>query len=100
MSRKRCQPGDSDRRNLLSSAKVNFIVENARVGRRTDYDKLALEVTTNGSLTPEKQSRKRRRFYEITWRSLLTSKEETRPEMPTVDVDRVHLLENLKRSVD
>src|SRR2546430_12064918 len=33
--------------------KVNFIVENARVGRRTDYDKLALEVTTNGSLTPE-----------------------------------------------
>jgi DNA-directed RNA polymerase subunit alpha len=40
--------------------KVNFIVENARVGRRT----------------------------------------ETRPEMPTVDVDRVQLLENLKRSVD
>ena len=33
--------------------KVNHIVTNARVGQRTDYDKLTLEVWTDGSMTPE-----------------------------------------------
>ena len=33
--------------------KVNFTVENARVGRVTDYDRLMLEVWTNGSISPE-----------------------------------------------
>lgn len=32
--------------------RVNFHVENARVGRVTDYDKLTLEVWTDGSLSP------------------------------------------------
>jgi DNA-directed RNA polymerase subunit alpha len=34
--------------------KVNLRVEDARVGQRTDYDRLVLEVWTNGSITPEK----------------------------------------------
>src|SRR5215813_11118840 len=33
--------------------KVNFVVTNARVGQRTDYDRLALEVTSDGSVRPE-----------------------------------------------
>jgi len=33
--------------------KVNFLIENARVGQRTDYDKLILEVFTNGAITPK-----------------------------------------------
>ncbi|NLD33417.1 MAG: DNA-directed RNA polymerase subunit alpha [Clostridiales bacterium] len=33
--------------------KVNYQVENTRVGQITDYDKLVLEVWTNGSLNPE-----------------------------------------------
>ncbi len=33
--------------------KVNYVVENTRVGNVTDYDKLSLEVWTNGALTPE-----------------------------------------------
>ncbi len=33
--------------------RVNFHVENARVGRVTDYDKLNLEVWTDGSMTPQ-----------------------------------------------
>ncbi|MBE7064159.1 MAG: DNA-directed RNA polymerase subunit alpha, partial [Ruminococcaceae bacterium] len=32
--------------------KVNFTVENTRVGQVTDYDKLTLEIWTNGTLTP------------------------------------------------
>ncbi|MGI6730593.1 MAG: DNA-directed RNA polymerase subunit alpha [Anaerovoracaceae bacterium] len=33
--------------------KANFAVENTRVGQVTDYDKLILEVWTDGSITPE-----------------------------------------------
>lgn len=33
--------------------RVNFWVENTRVGQRTDYDKLVMEVTTDGRITPE-----------------------------------------------
>jgi DNA-directed RNA polymerase subunit alpha len=32
--------------------KVNFTVTNARVGQRTDYDRLSLEVWTDGSVSP------------------------------------------------
>jgi DNA-directed RNA polymerase subunit alpha len=32
--------------------KVNFVVTNARVGQRTDYDRLALELWTDGSISP------------------------------------------------
>ena len=33
--------------------RVNYTVDNARVGKRTDYDSLTLEVWTNGSISPE-----------------------------------------------
>lgn len=33
--------------------RVNYEVENMRVGKRTDYDKITLEVITDGSITPE-----------------------------------------------
>ncbi len=32
---------------------VSFRVENTRVGQRTDYEKLVLEITTDGSITPD-----------------------------------------------
>ncbi len=39
--------------NFSPVLKVNFSVEDARVGQRTDYDRLILEIWTNGSITPE-----------------------------------------------
>ncbi|MFA5276000.1 MAG: DNA-directed RNA polymerase subunit alpha [Candidatus Omnitrophota bacterium] len=33
--------------------KVNFFVENTRVGQRTDYDKLIMEIFTNGAISPK-----------------------------------------------
>jgi DNA-directed RNA polymerase subunit alpha len=33
--------------------KVNFWVESARVGQETDYDKLIMEVNTDGSIRPD-----------------------------------------------
>ncbi|MBN1434516.1 DNA-directed RNA polymerase subunit alpha [Candidatus Fermentibacterales bacterium] len=32
--------------------KVNYKVESARVGDRTDFDRLVMEITTNGTMTP------------------------------------------------
>jgi len=34
--------------------KVNFWVEKTRVGRETDYDRLIMEIWTDGSISPEK----------------------------------------------
>ena len=33
--------------------KINYFVENTRVGQRTDYDKLIVEIWTNGSISPK-----------------------------------------------
>jgi len=33
--------------------KVNYLVTNARVGQITDYDKLTMEIWTNGTVTPQ-----------------------------------------------
>src|SRR5207237_4881926 len=33
--------------------RVKYAIENTRVGQRTDYDKLILEIWTDGRLTPE-----------------------------------------------
>ena len=33
--------------------KVNYTIENTRVGQMTDYDKLTLEVWTDGSIKPD-----------------------------------------------
>lgn len=33
--------------------KTNFYVENTRVGQRTDYDKLVVEIFTNGAINPK-----------------------------------------------
>ncbi|UCG52231.1 MAG: DNA-directed RNA polymerase subunit alpha [Candidatus Latescibacterota bacterium] len=39
--------------NFSPIRKVAYTVENTRVGQRTDYDKLILDIATNGSVTPE-----------------------------------------------
>ena len=39
--------------NFSPVTKVNFSVEDARVGQTTDYDRLVLDVWTNGSISPE-----------------------------------------------
>ncbi len=36
--------------------RVNYTVENTRVGQSSDFDKLTLDVWTNGSITPTRIS--------------------------------------------
>jgi len=45
--------GDENKRADQPITRVKYAVENTRVGQRTDYDKLILEVWTDGRLTPD-----------------------------------------------
>ena len=45
-----CLPVDSI---FTPIRKVNYTIENTRVGQMTDYDKLTLEVWTDGSIKPD-----------------------------------------------
>ncbi len=38
--------------------RVNYTIENTRVGKRTDYDKIFLEIETDGSMTPQEAYQK------------------------------------------
>jgi DNA-directed RNA polymerase subunit alpha len=39
--------------NFSPIRKVAYVVENTRVGQRTDYDRLVMEIATDGSVNPE-----------------------------------------------
>ena len=44
--------------------KVNYFVDQARVGQATDYEKLTLEVWTNGAVSPARRGGPRRQAHE------------------------------------
>lgn len=62
--------------------KVNFKVEEARIGRKTNYDRLVLEIWTNGSLEPEKALREAALVLSGHFSHLLSGKDtpEVKPE--------------------
>ncbi len=80
--------------------KVAFHVENTRVGQATDYDRLILEVHTNGSLHPEEAVAQAARILQEHLQVFVSFHEEPIPEVPAVDEERQRLFENLNRSVD
>ena len=80
--------------------KVTFQVENTRVGQSTDYDRLILDVHTNGSLNPEEAVSQAARVLQDHLQVFVSFHEEPAPEMPAVDEERQRLMENLSRSVD
>lgn len=83
--------------------KVNYTVTNARVGQITDYDKLTLEVWTDGSLTPEEAVAHAAKILKDQLSIFITfEEEEVEEETSTPDqpVEAEPLNENLFRSVD
>lgn len=80
--------------------KVTFQVENTRVGQSTDYDRLILDVYTNGSLHPEEAVSQAARVLQDHLQVFVSFHEEPVQEMPAVDEERQRLMENLGRSVD
>lgn len=80
--------------------KVNYSVSNARVGQRTDYDSLALEVWTDGSLKPEEAVALSSKIMKEQLQIFLTFDETMEPVEEMKDSKGTSLNENLFRSVD
>lgn len=81
--------------------KVNFNVSNARVGQMTDYDKLTLEVWTDGSVTPEDAVAYAAKILKEQLTIFINFDEESEPlvvEESQEDKDKVN--ENLYRTVE
>lgn len=82
--------------------KVAYVVGNARVGQRTDYDKLTLEVWTDGSLTPEDAVAFAAKIMKEQLNTFINFDEsaEPEPDQPVQEIDTPKFNENLYRSVD
>jgi DNA-directed RNA polymerase subunit alpha len=81
-------------------SKVNYSVSNARVGQRTDYDALTLEVWTDGSLKPEEAVALSSKIMKEQLQIFLTFDETMEPSEEARDSSSPTLNENLFRSVD
>jgi DNA-directed RNA polymerase subunit alpha len=82
--------------------KVNYTVTNARVGQITDYDKLTLEVWTDGSLNPEEAITQSAKILRDQLSIFITLEEEEEEESSISEeqTEAQKLNENLFRSVD
>ena len=82
--------------------KVNYTVTNARVGQITDYDKLTMEVWTDGSLNPEEAVAHAAKILKDQLSIFITFEEEEETEIsyPEDEEEKEALNENLLRSVD
>ncbi|MDE0032623.1 MAG: DNA-directed RNA polymerase subunit alpha [Deltaproteobacteria bacterium] len=80
--------------------KVNFTVTNARVGQRTDYDRLVLEVWTDGSETPEDALAYAARILQDQVSIFINFREGPQPAESDSDGDAALLNENLFRAVE
>jgi len=80
--------------------KVNFIVEDARLGQKTDYDKLVLEVWTNGAVTPQDAVALAAKILKDHMTIFINFEESSEEvlDFPSTEDERV--LEQLNRSVD
>jgi len=80
--------------------KVNFTVSNARVGQITDYDKLNLEVWTDGSVRPEDAVAYAAKILKEQLQIFINFDEELEPEEPESSEESRKINENLYRSVE
>jgi DNA-directed RNA polymerase subunit alpha len=80
--------------------KVNYTVTNARVGQITDYDKLTLEIWTDGSIAPEEAVAHAAKILKEQLTIFITFEEEEEAEGTKEPEDNQVLNENLFRSVD
>jgi DNA-directed RNA polymerase subunit alpha len=82
--------------------RVNYVVGNARVGQRTDYDKLTMEIWTDGSIKPEEAIAYGAKILKEQMNIFITFDEGREPEarQKADSRDKPRYNENLLRSVD
>lgn len=79
--------------------KVNYVITNARVGQITDYDKLTLEVWTDGSVFPEDAVAFGAKILKEQMAPLINFEEEPEPDDEDYEEEEENLNEHLFRSV-
>lgn len=82
--------------------RVNYVVGNARVGQRTDYDKLTLEIWTDGSIVPEDAVAYAAKILKEQMSIFINFNEETEPEPESTseEMGQPSFNDNLYRSVE
>jgi DNA-directed RNA polymerase subunit alpha len=82
--------------------RVNYIVGQARVGQRTDYDKLTMEIWTDGSIQPEDSIAYAAKILKEQMTLFINFDEEVEPSShkPSEEEEQPQWNENLYRSVD
>ncbi len=80
--------------------KVNYTVSNARVGNMTDYDKLTLEVYTDGSVTPDDSVAFAAKILKEQLQIFINFDEDQEPQVQEEAGDNNKINENLYRSVE
>jgi DNA-directed RNA polymerase subunit alpha len=80
--------------------KVNYQVTNARVGQQTDFDKLSMEVWTDGSVTPQDAVAFAAKIIKEQLTVFINFDETEEPVVVDAPREETKLNENLFRSVD
>ena len=79
--------------------KVNYVVTNARVGQKTDYDKLTMEIYTDGSVLPEDAIAYAAKILKEQMTPFINFEEEAEPDEVEEEEEGDKLNENLFRPV-
>ncbi len=80
--------------------KVNYVVEAARVGQATDYDKLTLDVWTNGCVSPQDAVGLASKLLKDHLTIFVNFEEENPVDEAVIETTRDAIAEHLNRSVD
>jgi DNA-directed RNA polymerase subunit alpha len=81
--------------------KINYTVENTRVGQRTDYDRLIFDVWTDATITPEDALSYAAKILKDHMQLFITFEEEFIDEQPTeVDEETMRIRQLLQMRVD
>jgi len=80
--------------------RVRYLVTNARVGQRTDYDRLALEIWTDGSVIPEDALAYSAKILKEQLQIFINFAEEEEPEVEEEEEQEQEFSEALFKRVD
>jgi len=80
--------------------KVNYFVEAARLGQVTDYDKLTIEIWTNGAITPQDSLGLAAKLIKDHMQIFIQFEEKPEPVEEAQEIRHDAALEHLNKSVD
>jgi DNA-directed RNA polymerase subunit alpha len=80
--------------------RVNFRVENTRVGQRTDFDRLIIEIWTDGSIKPEDALAQAAKILKDHMTIFINFEEDFEAEQEEIDEDAERLKGFLSKSIE